>query len=143
MKAMIFHADRFGFAVESASERIGETAPEEVHGTCLDVGECLVALFHVEEADGPKQVNRLCKDVRRITEQVGAKRLVVAAFGHLSNSYATPSDALSISKQVVETCRDWSNGLPNMEFHTSPFGHNKTLVLHTKGHRDAIKHRSY
>lgn len=138
MKALFFHADRFGFVVESPSERLGGATPEEVKSTFLDVEECLVALFHVEEADGDHQVRRLCKDIKRIAEKVGASRLVVAAFGHLSNSYAPPSVAMEISRQAVETCREWG-----CEVYTSPFGHNKTFVLHAKGHPDAVKHRSY
>lgn len=138
MKAIFFHADRFGFAVESPSERLGEVTPEEVRSVSLDVEECLVALFHVEEADGEHHIRRLCKDIKRISKKVGATRLVVAAFGHLSDSYAPPGVAMDISRQVVETCRDWG-----YEVHTSPFGYNKTLVLHCKGHPDAIKHRGY
>lgn len=139
MKVIFFHADLFGFAVESPSERLGGVAPEKVESGSLNVKECLVALFHVEEADGKHQIRRLCKDIKRITEKVGAKRLVVAAFGHLSDSYAPPSVAMDISRQVVEICRAWGV----CEVYTSPFGHNKTLMLHCKGHPDAIKHRGY
>ncbi|MDP2641404.1 MAG: threonyl-tRNA synthetase editing domain-containing protein, partial [Candidatus Yanofskybacteria bacterium] len=133
MKVLFFHADRFGFAVESPSARLGGASPEEVKSTFLNVEECLVALFHVEEADGDHQIRRLCKDIKRIAEKVGTSRLVVAAFGHLSNSYAPPSVAMEISRQIVEICQEWG-----CEVHTSPFGHNKTFVLHAKGHPDAV-----
>lgn len=138
MKAIFFHADRFGFVVESPSERLGGAVPEEVKSMSLDVEECLVALFHVEEADGDHQIQRLCKDIKRIAEKVGTSRLVVAAFGHLSNSYAQPSVAMDVSRQVVEKCHGFG-----YEVSTSPFGYNKTFVLHAKGHPDAVKHRSY
>ena len=138
MKVLFFHANRFGFMVESPSEWLGGAAPEEIKSISLDVEECLVVLFHVEEADGDRQIRRLCKDIRRIAEKVGTSRLVVAAFGHLSSSYAPPSVAMEISRQVVETCREWG-----CEVYTSPFGHNKTFVLHAKGHPDAVKHRGY
>lgn len=138
MKAIFFHADRFGFTIESPSERLNGATPEEVVSMSLNVEECLVALFHVEEADGKHQIHRFCKDIKRIAQKVGATRLVVAAFGHLSDSYAPPSVAMDISRQVVETCHEWG-----YEVHTSPFGHNKTFVLHAKGHPDAIKHRGY
>lgn len=139
MKAIFFHADLFGFEVESPSERLGGAISEEVENESLCVEECFVALFHVEEADGEHQILRLCKDIKRIAQKVGATRLMVAAFGHLSSSYASPSVAMDISRQVVETCTEWKG----YEVHTSPFGHHKTLVLHCKGHPDAIKHRSY
>jgi threonyl-tRNA synthetase len=138
MKAIFYHADLFGFKVESPSGRLGGTTPEEVASESLYMVECLVALFHVEKADGKRQISRLCRDIKRIAEKVEAARLVVAAFGHLSNSYAPPDVAMDISRQVVETCREWG-----YEVHTSPFGHNKTFVLHCKGHPDAIKHRGY
>lgn len=149
MKALFFHADRFGFDVESPSERICGSAPEEIDDTgegspkgpctALHVEDCLVTLFHVEEWDGPHQVRQLCKDIRRVAQHVGANRLVVAAFGHLSHVFAPPEVAAKISREVVNNCRSWEG----FEVHTSPFGHNKTLILHTKGHADAVKHRSY
>ncbi len=138
MKALFFHADQFGFAVESPSERIGESVPEAVKDSSILVDECLVALFHVEEGDAAYQIRRLCKDIRRIADRLQAERLVVAAFGHLSHSFAPPDIALRISEEVVANCRAWE-----YEVHTSPFGHNKTFVLHSKGHPDAVKHRSY
>lgn len=138
MKVIFFHADRFGFEVESPSERLGGVAPEEATVELLDIKECLVALFHVEEADGNRQIQRLCKDIKRIAEKIATSRLVVAAFGHLSSSYASPSVAMEISQRVVESCREWG-----LEVYTSPFGYNKTFILHAKGHPDAIKHRSY
>jgi len=152
MKALFFHADTFGFAVESRSEKIGGCEPE-IFADCDDTGEgsprvlskvlqvreCLVALFHVEDGDGQKEIARLCKDIRRIAEKVGTTHLVVAAFGHLSHRYASPEEAMEISGQVVATCRAWEG----YEVFSSPFGHNKTFILHAKGHPDAVKHRSY
>lgn len=151
MKVLFFHADLFGFAVESASTRIGEFTPEKYDSEdtgegppknvpgLLSVNECLVVLFHVEEGDGEKQLRRLCKDIKRIAEKVGTTCLVVAAFGHLSDNYAPPEVAIQIAQQAVATCREWEGYL----VHTSPFGHNKTFLLHAKGHQDAVKHRSY
>lgn len=139
MKAMFFHANHFGFAVESPSERLNGVHPQAVESQSLSVNDCLVVLFHVEEKDGERQIHRLCKDIKRISEKVGTKRLVVAAFGHLSDSYAPPDIAMQISGRVVDTCRGWYEH----EVHTSPFGHNKTFDLRSKGHPDAIKHRGY
>lgn len=139
MKVLFFHTDRFGFDVKSVSDRLGGVTPEATQCTSLHVEECLAVLFHVEKGDGEQAIRRLCKDIKRIAEKVGAGRLVVAAFGHLSDSYASVEIAMEISRQVVETCRGWEG----YEVYTSPFGHNKTLVLHAKGHADAVKHRSY
>lgn len=141
MKVLFFHANYFGFDVESPSGRLGGAAPEEIQheNTSLNMEECLVALFHIEEADGDAQVRRLCKDIKRIADKVGTVRLVVAAFGHLSSSYASPSVALDVSRQILGVCQGWGG----YEVKTSPFGHNKTLSLNVKGHSDAVKHRSY
>lgn len=140
MRALLYHANQFGFAVERPSERIGQAIPEAVNGySFLNVEECLVALFHVEEGDGDHQIKRFTKDAMRIAQEFGTTRLVVAAFGHLSDSYPEPETALQISTQVVEICRkDWQG-----EFYTSPFGHDKTFVLNCKGHRGAIRFRNY
>ena len=87
MKALIFHADRFGFTIdENIVNETGEGPPRGLPGATVE--ECLVVLFHVEENDGPKQARQLCKDIRRVANKVGTNRLMVTAFGHLSNSYA-------------------------------------------------------
>ncbi len=139
MKALFFHTDRFGFEVESASDRLGGVKPDDAQCVSLNVEDCLAVLFHIEEGDGREAIRRLCKDIKRVADKVGAIRLVVAAFGHLSDSYAPMSVAMEVSRQVVDICREWQG----YEVHTSPFGYNKTLVLHAKGHPDAVKHRSY
>lgn len=141
MKAQFWHAERFGFDVESPSERINGTRPENVDdgNRSVLVEDCLVALFHLEENDGELQIRRLHKDIRRIAQKVGARRLVVAAFGHLSHSYAPATVAITISQHIVAECRTWED----FEVYTSPFGHNKTFNLSAKGHPDAVKFRSY
>ncbi len=143
MKAMLYHASRFGYGVESPSERLGGVGPERVNGSAsLLVEECYVALFHVEEGDGEAQIGRFCHDAQRFAKKLGATRLVVAAFGHLSSNYAPMEIAIATSGLIVNKCREEWTGKGG-EFHTSPFGHNKTLTLETKGHRDSIRFRSY
>lgn len=154
MKALILHANRYGAEGESSSERIGETPPDEL--LLDDTGEgsprpertlfvehmeeCLVVLFQVEQGDCERQVKRLCKDVKKVADKVGTRRLMLGAFGHLSHKWpADPSVSKEIARQVVETCKAWIE----YEVQSSHFGYNKTLLLDVKGHPDALKHRSY
>jgi len=140
VKVLFFHANRFGFVVESPSERLGGAAPEEaIVGDHLMVEECLVVLFHVEEHDGDPQTHRFLRDIWRVAHEVGEKRLVVAAFGHLSDSYAPASVAMETAAAVVRECRTWEG----FDVYSSPFGHNKTFELSSKGHPGAIRHREY
>ncbi len=140
MKAQFFDALSFGFSWVSSSEYI--QAPEIIspENSSLLVEECLVVLFHVEEGDGEKQKKRLLKDVQKFFFELGAMRLVIAAFGHISHSYAPPDVALELSKQIVSSAHEL---LPNVEVYTSPFGHNKTFDLKCKGHQKAIRYREY
>jgi hypothetical protein len=138
MKAQFYHANRFGFEVVSQSDRLGGSAPETTDTRELFLDECLVVLFHVEEGDGDRQVHRLCKDIKRMGDELGVSRLMVAAFGHLSSSFAPVDVSVQISKEVLKICTEWGK-----EIHTSPFGYNKTFVLETKGHQKAIRFRSY
>ena len=132
MKALIFHADRFGFELE------GEDKSSCSSG--IDVRECLAVLFHVEEGDGPSQAKRLHQDIVKIARKLGAVRLVVTAFGHLSHNYAPWDEAKEIVAGVVDACR--AEGI--YEVSTTPFGvEGKTLILHAKSHRDEVKWRSY
>ena len=146
MKALLLHASSFGSKVENLNEldpQVEDDFGIELRAPSpnLAVKECLVALFHIEQGDGPRQIRLLCKDIDRVAQKLGTVRLVVACFGHLSSSCAPENIAFGIYRQVLETCYSWGR----YKIYTSPFGKefNKTLDLRVKSHRDAVKHRSY
>jgi|ERR1035437_1383497 hypothetical protein len=155
MKALLLHANRYEARVESQSQRLGDTEPDELEPQVEDdfgVGvrdgalviehmeECLVVLFQVEQGDGDKAVKRICKDAKKIADIVGTRRIMLGAFGHLSDKWPeNPEISKEIARQVVEICK----GFVGYQVQSSHFGYNKTLLLDIKGHQNAIKHRSY
>lgn len=146
MKALFLHVNRFEGKVQSSSERLDNVEPDDVtveenFGVFVEeMEECLVILFQVEAGDGDKAIRRICNDAKKIAETTGTKRILLGAFGHLSDKWPeSPQISKEISWRVIETCR----GFNDYEVKASPFGHNKTLLLDVKGHQKAIKHRSY
>ncbi len=139
MKALILHLNHYRVSIETPSERIDNIEPEVLRDNLEEMRECLLVLFQVEENDADKQINRLCKDVQKIANYVGTKRVMMGACAHLSHSRPSLEVAKDIALQVVDTCKSWIE----YEVDSSHFGYNKTTLLDIKGHQHSVKYRSY
>lgn len=130
---MLIHADRFSFRVTdktSVAGFVGELAPGEDRGR-LDEG--LVAFVAVEKQDesAAQNIVRQASDqIRNTAEKVGASRVMVYPYAHLSSELAKPRIAIEVLSQLVEELRS-HNGL---ETHSAPFGYYKSYEISCKGH---------
>lgn len=157
MKALFLHVNAYHTTVLRPSERIGACSPEALRFEDDDdtgegppkpshsrhvverMEEGLLVLFQVEEHDQSRQIGRFRKDVERIARKVGAVRVMIGAFAHLSHSRPDPSVAKEIALLVVANCK----AIEGLEVESSHFGYDKATILDIKGHPDAVKHRSY
>jgi threonyl-tRNA synthetase len=133
MRLMMIHADRFSFEVTdktSVAGFAGELAPGEDRG---QVEEVLVAFIAVEKVDelGAQDVARQAAERIRATAQtVGAGRVMVYPYAHLSSDLAKPRTATEVVDQVVEFLRAGAD----LEIHSAPFGYYKAFNMSCKGH---------
>ncbi len=127
MKLLSLHSDFVEFepkkkAIKSAEE--AEMAPRRVE-------ECLVVFTSIEEGDEKNidEVVRLgVEEISRIARDVGADRIVVYPWVHLSNRPAKPDVAITILKRLAESLsRDF-------EVERAPFGWYKAFTVKCKGH---------
>jgi threonyl-tRNA synthetase len=68
--------------------------------------------------------------IRVTAEKVGAKRIMVYPYSHLSSDLAKPRIAVNLIDQLVERLR----GHQGLEIHRAPFGYYKSYEISCKGH---------
>ncbi|MDI9644915.1 MAG: threonine--tRNA ligase [Candidatus Verstraetearchaeota archaeon] len=129
MRLLLIHADYIEFtALEPAVPN-----PEEVKnaGKKERVEECLVAFTTVEKPDeeSPRDVaERAAALILEHARTVGAKRVVLYPYAHLSSNLSRPDAAMEVLEQVEESLRG------AVEVTRAPFGWYKSFEIRCKGH---------
>jgi threonyl-tRNA synthetase len=130
---MMIHADRFSFEVTGKATGTGsvdELSPGEDRG---EVDDALVAFMSVETVDesAPHDVaEQAAAQISTTADKVGAARVMVYPYAHLSNDLATPRIATRVIAEVFEHLR----ANVDLEVHRAPFGYYKAFEIACKGH---------
>jgi len=133
MRLMMIHADQFSFEVTdetSVAGFVGELAPGEDRG---QVEQVLVAFLAVEKGDESSTQDvseQAAEQIRATAQKVGAGRVMVYPYAHLSSDLAKPRTATEVVDKVVELLRAGAG----LEIHRAPFGYYKAFNISCKGH---------
>lgn len=126
MKTLYIHADYLEFNVKKATPVAEDITDEEKQGRFEEV---LVAFISVEkrDEDNPDAVARAAaKDIKETAETVGAERIVLYPYAHLSSSLSSPSVGKDVMRKIEE--------LVGGDVHRVPFGWYKAFKISCKGH---------
>lgn len=129
MRLLLIHADYLEFEVKQPTA-VAEEIPREKQSGRFE--EVLVAFTAVEEADEHTEdavVEQAAAEISKLARQVGAERVVLYPYAHLSPSLAPPSAAVRVLDKLREAVRD-----SGLEVHRLPFGWYKSFKLSCKGH---------
>lgn len=125
MRILQLHSDFIEYKPIKKEVAIAEEA--EKKATRL---EDLVVLFtSVEEGDDEAVAKRAVDEVKAALEKLGAKRILIYPYAHLSSNLAKPSNALKILKVMEKYAKE-----AGIETYRTPFGWNKQFSLSIKGH---------
>ncbi|MHA1209502.1 MAG: threonine--tRNA ligase [Candidatus Freyarchaeota archaeon] len=129
MRILLIHSDEFSYRVTQKTP-IAEKLEDESakQGSSKD---CLVVFSAVEKGDEKNKryvIDRTVEEIRKVAEQVGAKRIVVYPYAHLSPNLSDPKTAVEILKGVAERLEEEYSVM------RSPFGYYKAFTLSCKGH---------
>ncbi|HIJ74099.1 MAG TPA: threonine--tRNA ligase [Candidatus Hydrogenedentes bacterium] len=133
MRLMMIHANRFSFEVTdktSVSGFGGELHPGEDRDR---VEEVLVAFLAVEKGDESNVhdvAGQAAEQIRATAAKVGAERVMVYPYAHLSSDLAKPRTAAEAVDHVVGLLRADAA----LEVHRAPFGYYKAFDISCKGH---------
>ena len=110
---------------------------DEVERKEISINDVLVVMVSVEKGDTNEIAAKALSDISSFLEKLKRKKLLIYPYAHLSNSLASPEEALGIINYMT------SNAPQGIETLRGPFGWNKKLKLDIKGHPLAEQSRSY
>ncbi len=100
--------------------------------------EVVVLFTTFERGDDPKVVRRAVDEVKSSLEKMGAKKLLIYPYSHLSADLASPGQALELSKLLEKYSIE-----EGFEVHRAPFGWTKAFNIKIKGHPLAEQSKSF
>lgn len=129
MRALYIHADSMEFQSKKKTP-VAEDIPESMHdGTMKEV---LVVFITVEKNDEGKAAQISAEstaDIIDTAKKVGAERIMLYPYAHLSSDLAKPKASIEILKQMEADIK-----ASGMEVSRAPFGWYKAFDIKCKGH---------
>ncbi|MDR2846207.1 MAG: threonine--tRNA ligase [Candidatus Methanoplasma sp.] len=129
MRVLYIHADSMEFEAKEKT-KVAEDIPAELHNGKMD--EVLVVFITVESDDEKKiaQVaTEAAKDIISTKEKVGAERVLLYPYAHLSSDLAKPK----ASVELLDTLKAMVSAA-GVEVIRAPFGWYKSFDIKCKGH---------
>jgi len=134
MKILQMHADFIEYTPVKKEIR----SAEDIEPRTVRENDIVVLFTAFEQGDDDQLVKKAVNESRDFLEKLGTKRVLLYPFAHLSQSLASPSDALALLLKMENEAK--SAGL---EVRRAPFGWTKALQIKVKGHPLAEMSRSY
>ncbi len=128
MKILALHVDYIEWQGLKKALKSMEALPAEEIAK-KKVEEALVVLTAVEKDDNLEVVPELVKNIKDICDKVGAKKVVLYPYAHLSSNLGSPDTAVKILKNAEESLCGYGYDVSR-----APFGYYKTFELKVKGH---------
>lgn len=130
MKLLAIHAD---FVEYCAKKKAFKGAEEIESKDPVKVEECLVIYTAVEKFDeGHKSdvIEKYLEQIKNIANQVGAKKIVLYPYAHLSPNLSKPDLAIAVMQEAEKTLVQEKE----FEVYRAPFGWYKSFNISCKGH---------
>jgi len=124
MRILALHCDYVHYEPVAKEIKIAE----EVEKKPVKIEEVLLLLTSVEANDTDETLLHALNEINRVIKEIGAKRVLVYPYAHLSNNLKKPSEALTFLKKLHQELSK------NIETHRAPFGWNKIFEIRVKGH---------
>ncbi len=125
MRLLLLHVDYIEYRAKRKT-RIAEDVEE--HRLQGRAENALVVFTAVERGDGEETVHRAAEEVLETLKQVGAERVVLYPYAHLSSSLADAPTAVEVLRKLEA---ELAERVPVMR---APFGWYKSFELRCKGH---------
>ncbi|MBI4258454.1 MAG: threonine--tRNA ligase [Thaumarchaeota archaeon] len=134
MRILQLHCDFVEY--EPVKKEIEQAEAAETKVTRLDD---VVALFvSMEKGDDDALIARAAGEVRESLKRIGAQRILVYPYSHLSSSLASPPDALRLVQSMTLLFQD-----ARLEVFRAPFGWTKAFTVKVKGHPLAEQSKTF
>ncbi|MEM0214858.1 MAG: threonine--tRNA ligase [Archaeoglobaceae archaeon] len=122
MKLLLIHADYIEYEVKERTK-----LAEDFEGKGDRVEEVLVVFTSVEKGDNEETAKRAVEEISDVANKVGANRILIYPYAHLSSNLADSETAIKILKML-------ESELKGFEVKRAPFGWYKAFKISCKGH---------
>ncbi len=129
MRLLLLHCDSFEYEVRKEAIKNPEPIGDNRAGKFKNV---LVAFCTVEKEDesNPSEVvQKACQSIIEVARSVKANQVLLYPYAHLSSSLASPTVAVPLLQESLETLKD-----QDLAVYRSPFGYYKSFSLSCIGH---------
>ncbi|MDR0198581.1 MAG: hypothetical protein LBI08_02425, partial [Methanomassiliicoccaceae archaeon] len=129
MRTLYIHADSMEFESKKKTP-VAEDIKEDMHNGKME--EVLVVFVTVEKDDedkGAQVTAEAVGDILETMKKVGAERVMIYPYAHLSNDLAKPKACIDILKLMEDAIR-----AKGAEVSRAPFGWYKAFSVRCKGH---------
>ena len=123
MKLLLIHADYIEYEVKEKTK-----LAEEFEGKGERIEEVLVVFTSVEKGDNEEVAGRAVEEILDVAKKVGAERVLLYPYAHLSSNLADRDTAISLLRMME------SEIAKVLEVKRAPFGWYKAFRLSCKGH---------
>jgi threonyl-tRNA synthetase len=133
VRVLLIHADQFSFRVtdKTSVSSFGDEATSVADNLRLDdVLVCFMAVEASDEADPHDVAAQANLRIRETADKLGAVRVMVYPYAHLSSNLAKPRVAASVIAEVAALLR--SDEV--LDVSRAPFGYYKSYEISCKGH---------
>ena len=134
MRILQLHSNFIVFKPLEKEIEIAEEAKKEENR----IEEALVLFIAIEEGDNSALAEKAIDDTRAFLGKLGANRILIYPFAHLSSNLSKPTEALKIICAMEAYAKN-----KGVETYRAPFGWNKQFTISIKGHPLAEQSRSY
>lgn len=134
MKILQMHAD----FIEYTPVKKEITGAEEAEPKTVREDDIVVLFTAFEKGDDFELAKKAVAETKSFLSKLGTKRVLLYPFAHLSQTLASPSDALSLLLEMEKDAR-----AAGLDVRRAPFGWTKALQIKVKGHPLAEMSRSY
>ena len=134
MKILQMHAD----FIEYTPVKKEIKSAEAIEPRTVREDDIVVLFTAFEQGDDGELVKKAVAESRDFLKKLGTKRVLLYPFAHLSQSLASPSDAMALLLEMEKDAKG-----AGLEVKRAPFGWTKALQIKVKGHPLAEMSRGY
>jgi len=130
MKLLSIHSDFFEYETRKKAIKNPEKVTEENKKGRME--ECLSVFMSIEkidESDTTKSAEKAVEDIKKNSEQVNTKNIMLYPFAHLSSDLAQPNKALEVINKIEKLLKKEEYNVKR-----APFGWYKSFNISCKGH---------
>jgi len=134
MKILQMHAD----FIEYTPVKKEIQGAEEIEPKTVREKDIVVLFTAFEQGDDAELARKAVAETKAFLSKLGTDRVLIYPFAHLSQSLASPTDALAVLLEMEKEAKG-----VGLAVHRAPFGWTKALQIKVKGHPLAEMSRSY